>query len=81
MFGAACRILRIHYLDIEESADLVHKAVAKEGAFIALSPAFADVSWVQDGNVWSYKSQLGRLLKSPAAVDTDGMSWFSPLTL
>ena len=75
------RILRIHYLDIEESADLVHKAVAKEGAFIALSPAFADVSWVQDGNVWSYKSQLGRLLKSPAAVDTDGMSWFSPLTL
>lgn len=75
------RILRIHHLDIEEAAELVHKAINAEGPFIALSRAFADVGCVQNGNVWSYRSQLARLLKAPAADDTDGMSWFSPPTL
>lgn len=75
------RILRIHHLDIEAAGDLVHEALDKKGAFIALSPAFAHVGFVHGGQVWSYKSNLVRQLGCPAVVDNDNTIWFSPLTL
>lgn len=75
------RMLRIHHMDIEESAEAVHKAINKEGAFIALSPKFADVSDVQGNIVKSYMSMICNRLECDVTRDDDSMIWLSLLTV
>lgn len=75
------RMLRIHYADIDASAEYVQRCIAKQGPFIVLSPSFAMVGCSQGSISWSYTPQLGRILGCSAITDTDGTIWFFPPTL
>lgn len=71
------RLVRVHHADIEGCATLLLQAASRPGRFIALSPEFAYVKWVDEGECHSYEGCLSKLLQcTPHVNQSDDCIWF-----
>lgn len=76
------RLVRVHHEDIEGCATLILQAASRPGSFIALSPRFAYVKWVDGSECHDYEGCLSNLLQCTAHVnDSDDCIWFCQPTL